>query len=72
VELVVPAAATIYLSIKHDPERFQYTDFAMTSVTDDETETRELFRTVAAQTYLTQERRLEKIRQGAFADGREA
>ena len=62
----------IYLSIKHDPQRLQYTDFAMTSVADDETETRELFRTVAAQTYLTQERRLEKIRQGAFANGREA
>jgi len=62
----------IYLSIKHDPQRFQYTDFAMTSVTDDETETHELFRTAAAQTYLTQERRLEKIRQGAFANGHEA
>jgi len=62
----------IYLSIKHDPQRFQYTDFAMTSVTDDETETRELFRTAAAQTYLTRERRLDKARQGAFANGHEA
>jgi len=57
----------IYLSIKHDPQRFQYTDFAMTSVTDDETETRELFRTAAAQTYLTRERRLDKARQGQTA-----
>ena len=44
----------------------------MFSVADDETETRELFRTAAAQTYPTRERRLEKIRQGAFANGREA
>jgi hypothetical protein len=57
----------IYLSIKHDPQRFQYTDLAMTPVADDETETRELFRTAAAQTYLTRERRLEKIRQGQTA-----
>jgi hypothetical protein len=42
------------------------------SVADDETETRELFRTAAAQIYLTRARRLEKIRQGAFANGREA
>jgi radical SAM superfamily enzyme YgiQ (UPF0313 family) len=54
----------IYLRIKHDPRRFQYTDFAMTPVGDDDTETRELFQTAAAQTYVTRERRLEKIRQG--------
>ena len=57
----------IYLSIKHDPQHFEYTDLAMTAVADDETETRELFRTAAAQTYLTQERRLEKMRQGQTA-----
>ena len=44
----------------------------MFSVADDETETRELFCTAAAQTYPIRERRLEKIRQGAFATGREA
>jgi radical SAM superfamily enzyme YgiQ (UPF0313 family) len=57
----------IYLSIKYDPQRFQYTDLAMMSVADDETETRDLFRTAGAQTYLTRERRLEKIRQGQTA-----
>jgi len=57
----------IYLSIKHDPQRFQYTDLAMTSVADDEIETRELFRTAAAQTYLARERQLENIRQGQTA-----
>jgi len=55
----------IYLSIKHDPQRFQYTDLAMTAVADDET--RELFRTAAAQTYLARGRRLENIRQGQTA-----
>jgi radical SAM superfamily enzyme YgiQ (UPF0313 family) len=57
----------IYLSIKQDPRRLEYTDLAMTPVADDETETHELFRTAAAQTYLTRERRLEKIRQGQTA-----
>ena len=57
----------LYLRIKHDPERLRYTDFAMAAVADDETETRALFRTAAAQAYLTQERRLAKIRQGQVA-----
>jgi radical SAM superfamily enzyme YgiQ (UPF0313 family) len=34
----------IYLRIKHDPQRNEYTDLAMTPVTDDEAETFELFR----------------------------
>jgi hypothetical protein len=54
----------IYLRIKHDPRCSQHTDFAMTPVGDDDTETRELFQTAAAQTYVTREHRLEKIRQG--------
>jgi hypothetical protein len=54
----------IYLSFKNDPHRFKYTDVAMTSVADDELETHELFRSAAAQTYLTRERRLETIRRG--------
>jgi hypothetical protein len=57
----------IYLGIKHDPKRFAYTDVAMTPVADDEAETHELFHTEAAQTYLSQERRLDKIRHGAAA-----
>ena len=35
----------IYLRIKHDPHRFEYTDLAMTAVTDDEIETYALFHT---------------------------
>jgi hypothetical protein len=57
----------IYLAIKHDPKRFAYTDVAMTPVGDDEAETHELFNTAAAQSYLSQERRLDKIRHGAAA-----
>ena len=57
----------IYLRIKRDPQRLKYTDFAMAPVAEDEAASRELFRTTAAQTYLTQERRLEKIRHGEVA-----
>jgi radical SAM superfamily enzyme YgiQ (UPF0313 family) len=57
----------IYLRIKHDPKRYEYTDAAITPVTDDETETHEMFHNEAARAYVDQERRLEKIRQGAAA-----
>ncbi len=57
----------IYLRIKRDPKRFEYTDLALTPVTDDEVETRDLFKTDAAQAYVSQERRLEKIRHGEAA-----
>ena len=52
----------IYLAIKRDPRRFEYTDLAMTPVADDETQTHELFRTDAARAYIGQEQRLEKAR----------
>ncbi len=55
----------IYLRIKHDPRRSEYTDLAMTPISDDET-SREIFRTEAAQAYLGQERRLEKARHTAL------
>jgi Radical SAM superfamily len=55
----------IYLRIKHDPQRFDYMDLALTPVTDDEVETHELFRSQAAQTYVGQEQRLDKIRRAA-------
>jgi radical SAM superfamily enzyme YgiQ (UPF0313 family) len=54
----------IYLRIKHDPRRFEYTDFAMTPISDDET-SRDIFHTDAAQAYLNQERRLERARHSA-------
>jgi hypothetical protein len=52
----------VYLRIKHDPQRFQYMDLALTPVTDDEVETRELFRSRAAQTYVGQEQHLDRFR----------
>ena len=52
----------IYLAIKRNPGRFEYTDLAMTPVADDETQTHELFQTNAAQAYVGNERRLEKAR----------
>jgi len=55
----------IYLRIKHDPKRYEYTDLAITPVTDDEVETHEMFQNATAQAYVDQERRLQKIRQGA-------
>ncbi|MGA8323058.1 MAG: radical SAM protein [Xanthobacteraceae bacterium] len=55
----------IYLAIKRDPRRFEYTDLAMTPVADDEAQTHELFRTDAAQAYIGQEQRLEKARHRA-------
>jgi hypothetical protein len=61
------AGGGVDLRIKHDPERLRYTDFAMAAVADDEAEARALFRTAAAQAYLTQEHRLAKIRQGQVA-----
>jgi hypothetical protein len=52
----------IYLRIKRDPQRREYTDLAMTPITEAEA-TREIFQTDAAQAYLGQERRLEQARQ---------
>jgi hypothetical protein len=52
----------IYLRIKYDPQRLEYMDLALTPVMDDETETRELFRSQAAQTYVGQEQHLDKFR----------
>lgn len=52
----------IYRKIKHDPQRHSYTDLAITAVTDDEMETRELFQSDVAQAYVGQVRRIERLR----------
>jgi hypothetical protein len=57
----------IYLRIKYDPRRFEYMDLALTPVADDEVETRELFRSQAAQSYVGQEQHLDKLRRGSSA-----
>jgi hypothetical protein len=57
----------IYLKIKKDPRRREYTDLALSPVSDDETEARELFQSDAAQAFVRQEKRLEKLRHGEAA-----
>jgi len=52
----------IYLRVKRDPARREYTDLALTPVTDDEIATRELFRNETAQAFVSQQRRLESFR----------
>jgi hypothetical protein len=56
----------VYLAIKRDPRRFEYTDLAMTPVANDDFHTHELFRTDAAQAFVGQEQRLEKARHSAL------
>jgi hypothetical protein len=57
----------IYLDIKFDPDRYEYTDAAITPVTDDEIETHEMFHTAAGHQYVEQEKRLEQIKLGRQA-----
>jgi hypothetical protein len=57
----------VYDSIKRDPKRYEYTDLAITPLTDDEIETHEMFHTEAGQQFVAQEQRLEKIRRGVAA-----
>ena len=57
----------IYLSIKHDPKRYEYLDAAIKPVTEDEVETHEMFKSEAAQAYVRQEQRLTNIREKQVA-----
>ena len=58
----------IYLRIKYDPKRYEYSDLAIMPVIDDEIETHEMFATDAAKAYVADERRIETvIRKGAAA-----
>ena len=56
--------ARIFFRVVWDEKRYQYTDFALTPVTDTELETRELFRSQAARDYVRQEQRLADLRHG--------
>jgi len=47
----------IYVRIKKDPKKLEYMDVAMTPVTDDETETLEMFHTPSAPAFVAQEHR---------------
>ncbi|MEI9806039.1 MAG: hypothetical protein WDN48_18735 [Pseudolabrys sp.] len=55
----------IYLRIKADPNRYGYTDTAMTPVTTDEAETHELFNNDAARAYVAQTNRIKNIQDHA-------
>jgi hypothetical protein len=55
----------IYLKIKRDPDRYRYTDLAITPIADDEVSTRELFRTDAAQAFVERQRHLQEVRNGS-------
>lgn len=57
----------IYRKVKRDPARHEYMDLAITPVTDDEMETREMFQSEFAQAYVGQVRRIEKLRKGEAA-----
>ena len=54
-----------YLAIKHDPNRFAYTDLAMTPVRDDEAETHELFQTDVAKAFVGHQQHVRKVQAGA-------
>jgi radical SAM superfamily enzyme YgiQ (UPF0313 family) len=51
----------IYLRIKHDPKRYEYTDLAITPVTDDEVATHEMLHSETARTYVEKELQVGEI-----------
>ena len=57
-----------YLKIKHNPNKHEYKDLALSPVTDEEVATHELFQSDAAQTYLAEQQRLARARD-AVSDG---
>ncbi len=58
----------IYLSIKTDPNRYSYSDTAMTAVAADEAETHELFNSDAARAYVAQSKRVKQMQEGQGHD----
>lgn len=54
----------IYRKVRKDPKRFEYMDLALEPVTENETETRELFQSEAAHNFVEKLNRIEKIRHG--------
>jgi hypothetical protein len=58
----------IYLRIKTSPDRYSYTDLAMTPVADDDIGTHELFNTGAAQAYVAQAKRIKDAQDGHAHD----
>ncbi|MEP7038053.1 MAG: radical SAM protein [Acidobacteriota bacterium] len=54
----------IYRKVRNDPKKLEYMDLALEPVTENETETRELFQSEAAHNYLEKINRNEKARHG--------
>lgn len=54
----------IYRKVRKDPKKLEYTDLALEPVTENETETRELFQSEAAHNFVEKLNRNEKIRHG--------
>lgn len=57
----------LYYRVKYDPRRLDYMDAALSPVTEDETDSLEMFQSDEAQAYVVQERRLKAVRAGAAA-----
>jgi radical SAM superfamily enzyme YgiQ (UPF0313 family) len=54
----------IYRKVRRDPNKLEYTDLALEPVTDNETETRELFQSESAHNFIEKMNRNEKLRHG--------
>ena len=57
----------MYGQLKKDPRRSEYTDLALTPVTDEEVETMEMFQSAGAQAFVGRIQQIEKLRRGAAA-----
>ena len=54
----------IYRKVRNDPKKLEYMDLSLEPVTENETETRELFQSAAAHNFVDKMRRNEKARHG--------
>ncbi len=59
----------IYRKVRKDPKKHEYTDLAIEAVTAGETETRELFSSKAAQSYVEKLKRIEKLKKTGVTSG---
>jgi hypothetical protein len=57
----------ILRQVLSDPQRFEYNDLAITPVMEDEIESRELFQSAEAQSYVIKIQQVEKLRHGTAA-----
>ena len=57
----------MYGKLKKDPRRSEYTDLALTPVTDDEVETMEMFQSPGAQAFVGRIQRVERLSRGEAA-----